>query len=183
MQLYKTFKAPTESSKMRDLWITDFVLMPNLNKVAISYTSKELSKNFEAERSVRSFRFVEKLFLTWRRNWSWVSPIESSASTQRLTVSIIGKTADFTSASTVRLGAIEKIRTTRFYVGATSKEMFTRSCSIPRSSRFSNVQLNRRITKVKRQLPNRSFEESLLQITRAFGWRISPDGSIATPRI
>jgi hypothetical protein len=46
MQLYKTFKAATESCKIRDLWITDFVLMTNVNKVAIAYTSKELSKNF-----------------------------------------------------------------------------------------------------------------------------------------
>lgn len=44
MQLYKTFKAVTESCKVRDLWITDFVLMPNVNKVAVAYTSKELSK-------------------------------------------------------------------------------------------------------------------------------------------
>ncbi|CAF0722370.1 unnamed protein product [Rotaria sordida] len=42
MQLYKTFKAATESCKMRDLWITDFVFMANVNKVAIAYTSKEL---------------------------------------------------------------------------------------------------------------------------------------------
>lgn len=46
MQLYKSSKATTESCKMRDLWITDFVLMPNVSKVAIAYTSKELSKNF-----------------------------------------------------------------------------------------------------------------------------------------
>jgi hypothetical protein len=46
MQLYKTFKAATESCKIRDLWITDFVLMTNVNKVAIAYTSKELSKKF-----------------------------------------------------------------------------------------------------------------------------------------
>jgi hypothetical protein len=46
MQLYKTFKATTESCKIRDLWITDFVLMTNVNKVAIAYTSKELSKYF-----------------------------------------------------------------------------------------------------------------------------------------
>lgn len=44
MQLYKTFKAATESCKVRDLWITDFALMTNVNKVAIAYTSKELSK-------------------------------------------------------------------------------------------------------------------------------------------
>jgi hypothetical protein len=43
MQLYKTFKAATESCKIRDLWITDFALMTNVNKVAICYTSKELS--------------------------------------------------------------------------------------------------------------------------------------------
>ena len=42
---YKTFKAATDSCKIRDLWITDFVLMNNVNKVAISYTSKELSMN------------------------------------------------------------------------------------------------------------------------------------------
>ncbi|CAF3375554.1 unnamed protein product [Rotaria socialis] len=42
MQLYKTFKAGTESCKIRDLWITDFVLMTNVNKVAVAYTSKEL---------------------------------------------------------------------------------------------------------------------------------------------
>ena len=44
MQLYKTFKAVTESCKVRDLWITDFILMGNVNKVAVAYTSKELSK-------------------------------------------------------------------------------------------------------------------------------------------
>jgi hypothetical protein len=44
MQLYKTFKSTTESCKVRDLWITDFILMTNVNKIAIAYTSKELSK-------------------------------------------------------------------------------------------------------------------------------------------
>ena len=44
MQLYKTFKAVTDSCKVRDLWITDFILMGNVNKVAVAYTSKELSK-------------------------------------------------------------------------------------------------------------------------------------------
>ncbi|CAF0769160.1 unnamed protein product [Adineta steineri] len=42
LQLYKTFKTTTESCKLRDLWVTDFVFMPNNNKIAISYTSKEI---------------------------------------------------------------------------------------------------------------------------------------------
>jgi hypothetical protein len=44
MQFYKTFKAPAESCKLRDLWLTDFVFMPNNNKIALAYTSKELSR-------------------------------------------------------------------------------------------------------------------------------------------
>ncbi|UJR35381.1 hypothetical protein I4U23_028138 [Adineta vaga] len=41
-QFYKTFKATTENCKLRDLWITDFVFMSNNNKIALSYTSKEI---------------------------------------------------------------------------------------------------------------------------------------------
>lgn len=44
MQLYKTFKKESASCKVRDLWITDFALMPNVNKIAVAHTSKELSK-------------------------------------------------------------------------------------------------------------------------------------------
>jgi hypothetical protein len=44
MQLYKTFKPESASCKVRDLWVTDFVLMSNVNKIAVAYTSKELSK-------------------------------------------------------------------------------------------------------------------------------------------
>ena len=62
MQLYKTYKAITESCKVRDLWITDFVLMANGNKVAIAYTSKELStKSFTITNYY--FIFVKKLFM------------------------------------------------------------------------------------------------------------------------
>ena len=40
----KHLKRQPKVVKFRDLWITDFVLMPNVNKVAVAYTSKELSK-------------------------------------------------------------------------------------------------------------------------------------------
>lgn len=70
MQLYKTFKAPTDSCKMRDLWITDFVFMPILNKVAVSYTSKELSeKNKQPnEKIFEKFHLLIQLFLKCRQN-------------------------------------------------------------------------------------------------------------------
>ena len=48
MQSYKQLEAPTANCKLRDLWITDFVFMPNNNKIALAYTSKEISKTFHS---------------------------------------------------------------------------------------------------------------------------------------
>ncbi|CAF1205487.1 unnamed protein product [Adineta ricciae] len=42
MQLFKSISASTENCKSRDLWITDFALMPNNSKIALAYTSKEI---------------------------------------------------------------------------------------------------------------------------------------------
>ncbi|XP_039249520.2 cilia- and flagella-associated protein 337-like [Styela clava] len=43
LKLQKSLKLATESVKPRDLWVTDFVLLPNLNKIAVSFTSKEIA--------------------------------------------------------------------------------------------------------------------------------------------
>ena len=31
--------------KARDLWVTDFVLMPNVNKIAVTFTKKEIGSS------------------------------------------------------------------------------------------------------------------------------------------
>lgn len=33
----------TESVKARDLWVTDFAILHNVNKIAVSFTSKEIA--------------------------------------------------------------------------------------------------------------------------------------------
>ncbi|XP_076812547.1 cilia- and flagella-associated protein 337-like [Clavelina lepadiformis] len=43
VKMQRSIKISTESVKPRDLWITDFVLLPNVNKIAVSFTSKEIA--------------------------------------------------------------------------------------------------------------------------------------------
>jgi hypothetical protein len=40
----RSFKTHTDSCKTRDLWVTDFVILQNINKIALSFTSKEIGK-------------------------------------------------------------------------------------------------------------------------------------------
>lgn len=43
MKLNRELKLSAESVRPRDLWVTDFVLLPHLNKIAVSFTSKEIA--------------------------------------------------------------------------------------------------------------------------------------------
>ncbi|XP_070547299.1 LOW QUALITY PROTEIN: cilia- and flagella-associated protein 337-like [Ptychodera flava] len=43
LRLQKTIKLNNESVKPRDLWVTNFVVLQNINKIAISFTSKEIA--------------------------------------------------------------------------------------------------------------------------------------------
>ncbi|XP_077981287.1 cilia- and flagella-associated protein 337-like isoform X2 [Glandiceps talaboti] len=43
LRLQKTIKLNNESVKPRDLWVTNFVILQNINKIAISFTSKEIA--------------------------------------------------------------------------------------------------------------------------------------------
>ncbi|THD24410.1 WD repeat-containing protein 49 [Fasciola hepatica] len=43
MKLQKTARVSTDACRSRDLWVMDYALMPNINKIAIAYTSKEIA--------------------------------------------------------------------------------------------------------------------------------------------
>jgi len=43
-KLQRFIKTNTDSCKARDLWVTYFVILQNINKVALSFTSKEIGK-------------------------------------------------------------------------------------------------------------------------------------------
>ncbi|KAA0184030.1 WD repeat-containing protein 49, partial [Fasciolopsis buskii] len=43
MKLQRTAKVSTDSCRSRDIWVTDYALMPNINKIAVAYTSKEIA--------------------------------------------------------------------------------------------------------------------------------------------
>jgi hypothetical protein len=44
MKLQRALKTGTDSCKARDLWVTYFVVLHNVNKIALSFTSKEIGK-------------------------------------------------------------------------------------------------------------------------------------------
>ena len=44
LKIQRSLKTGTDTCKMRDLWVTHFVLLPNVNKVALAFTSKEIGK-------------------------------------------------------------------------------------------------------------------------------------------
>ncbi|XP_052213945.1 WD repeat-containing protein 49-like isoform X3 [Dreissena polymorpha] len=43
MKLQRALKTGTDSCKARDLWVTNFVILQNVNKIALSFTSKEIA--------------------------------------------------------------------------------------------------------------------------------------------
>ncbi|KAK6184641.1 hypothetical protein SNE40_007075 [Patella caerulea] len=43
LKLQKSLKIPTGAYKARDLWVMDFVLLQNVNKIALAFTSKEIA--------------------------------------------------------------------------------------------------------------------------------------------
>ncbi|KAF7233512.1 hypothetical protein EG68_05686 [Paragonimus skrjabini miyazakii] len=43
MKPQRSAKATTDACRPRDLWVTDFIVMSNINKVAIAFTSKEIA--------------------------------------------------------------------------------------------------------------------------------------------
>ena len=46
LKLQRSLKTGTDTCRARDIWITHFVLLPNINKIAIAYTSKEIGKKY-----------------------------------------------------------------------------------------------------------------------------------------
>ena len=44
LKLQRSIKAGTDSCRARDLWITHFVHLHNINKIALAFTSKEIGK-------------------------------------------------------------------------------------------------------------------------------------------
>ena len=44
LKLQRHLKTGTDTCKMRDLWVTDFVLLQNINKIALAFTSKEIGE-------------------------------------------------------------------------------------------------------------------------------------------
>ena len=43
----RSIKTGTDSCKARDLWVTHFVPLQNLNKIALSFTSKEIGEGLD----------------------------------------------------------------------------------------------------------------------------------------
>ncbi|CAG2253721.1 WD repeat-containing protein 49 [Mytilus edulis] len=43
LKAQRAIKTQTDSCKTRDLWVTDFVILQNINKIALSFTSKEIA--------------------------------------------------------------------------------------------------------------------------------------------
>ena len=46
MKLQRALKTGTDSCKARDLWVTYFVILQNVNKIALAFTSKEIGRQF-----------------------------------------------------------------------------------------------------------------------------------------
>lgn len=44
LKLSRSFRIATDSCKARDLWVTHFVALQNINKIAVAFTSKEIGK-------------------------------------------------------------------------------------------------------------------------------------------
>lgn len=42
LKLQRAMKTSTDSCKARDLWVTHFVVLQNVNKIALAFTSKEI---------------------------------------------------------------------------------------------------------------------------------------------
>ncbi|XP_074661966.1 cilia- and flagella-associated protein 337-like isoform X2 [Tubulanus polymorphus] len=43
LKIQRVIKTGSEACRARDLWVTDFVILPNINKIALSFTSKEIA--------------------------------------------------------------------------------------------------------------------------------------------
>ena len=44
LKLSRSFRIATDSCKARDLWVTHFVALQNINKIAVAFTSKEIGR-------------------------------------------------------------------------------------------------------------------------------------------
>ena len=42
LKLQRTLKTGTDSCRARDLWVTNYVPLHNINRIALSFTSKEI---------------------------------------------------------------------------------------------------------------------------------------------
>lgn len=49
LKLSRSFRIATDSCKARDLWVTHFVALQNINKIAVAFTSKEIGKNKDVD--------------------------------------------------------------------------------------------------------------------------------------
>ena len=45
INLTSNARVSTTSCRSRDLWVTDFTILPNVNKIALAFTTKEIGKN------------------------------------------------------------------------------------------------------------------------------------------
>ena len=67
LKLQRTLKTGTDSCRSRDLWVTYFTVLSNVNKVALCFTSKEIgklaNKIFHSTRQNVKVKDCVKLFL------------------------------------------------------------------------------------------------------------------------
>ncbi len=45
LKLQRSLKTGTDTCKARDLWVTHFTSLQNVNKIALAFTSKEIGKS------------------------------------------------------------------------------------------------------------------------------------------
>ena len=44
LKVVRSLKTGTDACRSRDLWVTHFTVLPNINKIALSFTSKEIGE-------------------------------------------------------------------------------------------------------------------------------------------
>ena len=55
LRLQRTLKTGTDSCRARDLWVTNYVPLHNVNKIALSFTSKEIGACVHSRARVSQF--------------------------------------------------------------------------------------------------------------------------------
>lgn len=58
IRLQRTLRISTDSCKSRDLWVTNFTVLANINKIALGFTSKEIGLTLSIDYLLSSLCFI-----------------------------------------------------------------------------------------------------------------------------